>query len=245
MPDPAACLALSAVSLALNVVANVFLVIRFSSRSERWWRIAIPLSTAAWLGKTLVALANLITFGVIFRNAPGYRYEEGFWCAVVSVIGAGTISVMLVLHYVFVYQHRDDVAEIRLEGKRFMLSVTLFVVILALQALVFSRIEGWTYLDGIYFSVETALTIGFGDLLPTNTSTKVLVFIFSVLTISQLGNEIAIIVSFISSRSNQRRDRWRRHYERAVHREAYNLKPHVSLIEEMVLIHEIHRREDM
>lgn len=96
-----------------------------------------------------------------------------------------------------------------------------------------------------YFSVQTALTIGYGDFTPTTTAGKVLIFPFSVLTISQLGNEIALIISFISARSAERRERWKRRYEAAMHQEANALRPKASLLEEMALIHQINSREEM
>jgi potassium channel subfamily K len=94
-------------------------------------------------------------------------------------------------------------------------------------------------------SSQTALTIGYGDFAPTTTAGKVLIFPFSVLTISQLGNEIAIIIGFISSRAEERRDRWRQRYEGAMHAEANRLRPKASLVEEMALIHQINNREEM
>ena len=55
-------------------------------------------------------------------------------------------------HYVLVVDHDDkgsDATEVRLEGRKFMLSVTLFMVILGFQSLAFSRLEGWSYSDAI------------------------------------------------------------------------------------------------
>ena len=164
----------------------------------------------------------------------------------VSVIDAGVISIALLFHYFLAFGNPgEDTSEVRMEGRRFMLSVTLFTAILALQALVFCEIEGWSYTDAIYAAVQTALTIGYGDFVPTTTAGKVLVFVFSVLTISQLGNEIAMIIKFISVRANERRERWRKRYEGAMHREANAIRPKATLLEEMALIHQINSREEM
>jgi len=124
-----------------------------------------------------------------------------------------------------------------------MLSVTIFLSIIGIQALVFSRLEQWSYADGIYFSIQTALTIGYGDYTPSSAAGKVLVFPFAILTISQLGNEISLIVDFIRERSRERRKVWRTRYEGAIHREAEALKPRATLVEEMRLVHEINKRE--
>lgn len=244
--DPAACLALSAVGLGLNVLANLLLLLRFSTRSQAYTSIATRISLLSWIGKTLVAAVNLIVFGVVARNGPGYSFDEGFWCAVVSIIDAGIITILLLLHYFYAFRPGGDHdLDLRMQGRQFMLSVTAFLGILAIQALAFSKIEGWSYLDSIYFSVQTALTIGFGDYSPEHTAGKVLVFIFSVLTISQLGNEIALIIAFISAHANERRDRWRRRYEGMMHRQANVKRPDAGLIEEMALIHQINSREEM
>lgn len=125
-----------------------------------------------------------------------------------------------------------------------MLSVTAFLGIVAIQALVFSKIEGWEYADGIYFSVQTALTIGYGDFTPETAAGKVLILPFAILTISQLGNEISIIIDFVRGRTDARRARWRKKYEGAMHKEAERIRPRAGLLEEMALVHQINKREE-
>lgn len=241
------CLALSALGLVLNVFANLLLIMRFSSTNQRWVRIATISSLLMWWAKTAVAAVNLIIFGATTRNGAGYSYAAGFWCAVVSVTDAVFISFALLFHFLLAFrkENQQDMAEVRREGRKFMLSVTFFLIILGFQALAYNRLEGWSYSDAIYFSVQTSLTIGYGDFAPSTAAGKVLVFPFAVLTISQLGNEIALIISYIGQRTNERRDRWRAKYEGAMHREAQALRPKAGLIEEMALIHQINQKEEM
>ncbi|ADV20024.1 potassium channel protein [Cryptococcus gattii E566] len=245
-PDPKASLALSGVGLGLNVIANILLVIRFSSKAPFWVNHSTKWSLYCWLGKTVVAAVNLIVFGILTRNDVSYQYLEGFWCAIVSFIGSTIISFTLLFHYFLAFGHsKSDNWDVRSQGRRFMLSVTVFIAILGVQSLVFSRIEDWEYVDGIYMSVQTALTIGYGDYVPTTTAGKVLIFPFSVLTISQLGNEIALIISFISQRAEERRKKWRLRFERAIHREANSMRPKAGLMEEMALVYKINSREEL
>ncbi|KAL7423995.1 Potassium channel [Cryptotrichosporon argae] len=243
--DPTVNLVLSSVELALSFIANALLVVRFSSQTPFWWRTGTRLSLVLWIIKTLVALVNLIVFGATTRNGNGYTYDEAFWCAVVSLIVSGMITFVLIFHYIFAFgRPAIDRKDVRQEGRKFMLSVTAFMVLLAIQSLVFCKIESWAYLDAIYFSVQTALTIGYGDFTPTTTAGKVLIFPFAVLTISQLGNEISLIIGFIAGRADARRDKWRKRYEGAMHREANKVRPHASLTEEMALVHQINKREE-
>lgn len=173
MPDPPASLILSALGLAFNVIANALLIIRFSSKTTLWVRISVPLSLAGWLLKTALAAINLIVFGATRRNGTGYTYSEAFWCAIVSFIVAVVITFCLLVHFWVIYRDRRnpnkdaEAKAVRAEGKKFMLSVTAFLFILGIQSLVFSRIEQWQYSNAIYFSVQTALTIGYGDLVST------------------------------------------------------------------------------
>jgi potassium channel subfamily K len=78
-----------------------------------------------------------------------------------------------------------------------------------------------------------------------NTWGKILVFPFFVLTISQLANEVLIIFGFIKDRAEQRRNEWRKRYEAAMHAEANTVRPMASLVQEMALIQDINKREEM
>lgn len=195
MKDFKASIILSAIGLLFNLVANALLVLRFST-DGKYWEIATRLSLGCWIVKTILAVTNLIVFGIFSRNAPGFHYEEGFWCAVVSVCGAGIISLLLLFHYLFQGTSRSSDSEeskkIRVSGRHFMLSIISLITMLGVEALIFSKIEGWAYLDGIYFSVVSMLTIGFGDFEPTQTATRVLLFPFAILTIAQLANQVGM-----------------------------------------------------
>lgn len=81
-----------------------------------------------------------------------------------------------------------------------MLVVLVFVLSIGIQALVFSKLEGWLYLDGVYFSIVSCLTVGYGDLVPTRTSTKILLFPFALSAIALLANVVSLIVGHIGRR---------------------------------------------
>lgn len=51
--DPTASLALSGVGLGANIIANVLLVVRFSTADE-WWRVATRASIVWWTTKVSV-----------------------------------------------------------------------------------------------------------------------------------------------------------------------------------------------
>ena len=51
---------------------------------------------------------------------------------------------------------------------------------LLLGTIVYHWLEGWTYLDALYFSVITLATIGYGDFVPTTPIAKVFTMVYAV-----------------------------------------------------------------
>ena len=72
-----------------------------------------------------------------------------------------------------------------------------FLAVLFLGALVFSRIEGWSYLDSVYWADVTLLTIGFGDIAPDTTLGRALLFPYALSGIICLGLTISSIRKFV------------------------------------------------
>lgn len=56
-PDPRASLILSSISLGSNVVANILLIVRFSTSNE-WWRVATRVSILWWIIKVSIGYAR-------------------------------------------------------------------------------------------------------------------------------------------------------------------------------------------
>ena len=55
LPDPVTNLVLSAISLALNVLANLLLILRFTVNQD-WWRFATHASLVCWVLKVCFTL---------------------------------------------------------------------------------------------------------------------------------------------------------------------------------------------
>ena len=54
----------------------------------------------------------------------------------------------------------------------------LFATLLSLGAFFYHRVEGWSYLDSIYFCVVAISTVGFGDYTPQTTPGKLFTIAF-------------------------------------------------------------------
>lgn len=205
------------------------------------------LSLLFWFGKSIIALINVFYYGISQNPRPGYAPTEGFWCAVVSAIMASIIAICLLLNYSLALGKIDkaDGESLRVTGRKFLFSVTFFMFLLGMQGLAYARLEHWSFLDAVYFSIQCALTVGYGDLVPTTAVAKVFIFPFAVLTISQLANEVSLIIDFVKNRSQERRDRWWKRYSVVMHRQALKRRPYATLIDEMSLIHQINLRHQV
>ena len=53
------------------------------------------------------------------------------------------------------------------------------VAVVLLGAVIYHQLEGWDWLDSIYFVVITITTIGYGDLVPTKDITKLITIFYS------------------------------------------------------------------
>lgn len=73
------------------------------------------------------------------------------------------------------------------------LVLTLLILIAALAAFT-GRIEGWGFIDSLYYGFVTATTVGFGDMRPSQTSTKLVAIAIAFLGLMMTGLTVALAV---------------------------------------------------
>jgi potassium channel subfamily K, other eukaryote len=86
-----------------------------------------------------------------------------------------------------------------------MMETLLFFIYIGLAALTSSKVEGYTYVDAIYYMVVTTLTIGFGDITPQTATFRVLTFPFTVIGIALLAIIVTSIVRLLADRARRRK----------------------------------------
>ena len=75
--------------------------------------------------------------------------------------------------------------------------IIFFVFILLIGTQVYHQIEGWNYLDSVYFLVMTATTVGYGDLTPSTDLGKIFTIFFCFFVITLAFYTISVISSYI------------------------------------------------
>ncbi len=79
-----------------------------------------------------------------------------------------------------------------LKDKNYRSLLGASILILFGGALCYHLIEGWTYLDSLYFSAITLTTIGYGDFSPQTDLGKVFTIIY-------IGIGVGLILTFINT----------------------------------------------
>lgn len=84
----------------------------------------------------------------------------------------------------------------------------LFILILLFSATLFySKMEGWTIIDALYFSIMTMSTVGYGDLVPTTDISKVFTIIYTFLSIGSFVSFTAKTVTIVSDNYKKKREK--------------------------------------
>lgn len=100
--------------------------------------------------------------------------------------------------------HYDKNFNLTPPQRTLMLQTMSFITYLLLGALVFSEIEGWAYVNALYWADTTLLTVGLGDFSPATTLGRGLLFPFAIGGILMVGLVVGSIRSLILERGKQK-----------------------------------------
>lgn len=77
-------------------------------------------------------------------------------------------------------------------------------IVLAFGTIVYHNIEGWGWLDSLYFSVITLTTIGYGDLSPSTDMGKIFTIMYVFMGLGVLVGFVTATGDYIQKRRQQR-----------------------------------------
>lgn len=195
-PDPRWCLGLNGASLACGFVGNIFLLFNFTRRIR--YIVALPLTIILWYFATGILIAITASMDeYVPPNRPEQTYSQGFWHAVIAAILYLVSSMILMVNMLgYFLGHYPQHFELSDDQRNLILQTMMFFCWLAGGAAVFAKVEGWSFVDSLYFCDVTVLTVGFGDFYPTNDVGRGLVFPYSVGGIIILGLMVSSIRGF-------------------------------------------------
>jgi hypothetical protein len=84
----------------------------------------------------------------------------------------------------------------------------VWLLLLMLVGMVFyHQVEGWGWLDALYFSVITLSTVGYGDFSPTTSASKIFTMVYILLGLSIFASFAGMLVQERAEIQKQRIDR--------------------------------------
>jgi len=84
------------------------------------------------------------------------------------------------------------------------------ILILLIGTVTYHFLEGWNYLDSLYFSVVTLTTIGYGDFAPKTDLGKLFTIAYILLGIGIILGFINTVYSHYNTMNNRRKDEHKR-----------------------------------
>ena len=76
---------------------------------------------------------------------------------------------------------------------RLRLSLSLLAIVVLTAALFYRYTEGWSLINGLYFAISTASTVGYGDLTPSHQISKIFTMIYIVLSTTLTLYSISLV----------------------------------------------------
>ena len=84
-------------------------------------------------------------------------------------------------------------------GRKLIKVLIVFVLFIFLVSFAYHNIEGWRWLDSVYFTIITSTTIGFGDIAPLTDLGKMFTIFVSLVGIGIAFYTISVIVRYFLS----------------------------------------------
>ncbi|KAF7340854.1 hypothetical protein MSAN_02114900 [Mycena sanguinolenta] len=204
IPDPTWLNVITGLSLAFSLIANVVLMANFGHGLP--YSIAQPITISLWYFAAILLIIPLgLTHTALkLSGGPAYELTQSYYYAIITAAIYIILPSLLVVNaigaYVF-HAYPPSFNALTVPQRTLMLQTTVYVMYLAAGAGVFSHVENWNYLDAVYWSDYSLLTIGLGSDFPPQTHTgRSLLIPFAVVGITLIGVVIGSIRGLVLER---------------------------------------------
>ncbi|KAF2273639.1 voltage-gated potassium channel [Westerdykella ornata] len=207
LADPKWLTAINAISLAFALVANIALSLSMARRLSFGIAQAIIISgwyIASFLLIGLVAACSTSMF--LLQPKTDHALTQAYYYGIIAAALYFIIASMMVMTTIGAYTgHYRKGFKLTSSQRTLMLQTIMFMVYLLLGALVYSHIEGWPFLDALFWAEFTLLTVGLGgEFVPLTHSGRGLLFPYAIAGIVMLGLVVGSVRSLALERGKQK-----------------------------------------
>ncbi|KAL8673930.1 MAG: hypothetical protein Q9168_001677 [Polycauliona sp. 1 TL-2023] len=168
--------------------------------------IAQPITIVGWFMSSilLVALVVAAVYGLTLPGQDRALTQAFYYAIIASGLYFWIAALMCVTVYGAYKGHYPQEFKLTMSQRTLMLQTISFMVYMLVGAAVYHRIEGWPFLDSVYFTNFTLLTVGIGSFAPKTHTGRALLFPFAIGGIVILGLVIGSIRSLVLERGKKK-----------------------------------------
>ncbi|KAL7791847.1 hypothetical protein V8C37DRAFT_381529 [Trichoderma ceciliae] len=199
IPDPAWLTASNAVQLGIALISNLFLLFNMARRVR--FSIAQPITIVGWYISALCLVCLTCTGAGPLMKGLDFPQDEliwsqsfyyGIWAAILYFVVA---TLMTITFWGASSGHYPKDFILTLPQRTLMLQTISLLLYLHVGSVVFCHIEGWGFLDTVYWADVTLFTVGFGDFTPETNLGRALMIPYAIVGIISLGLVIGSVRS--------------------------------------------------
>lgn len=197
--------AINAISLAFALIANLFLSLNMARKIR--FEVAQPIIIIGWYISSALLIGILIPVGVLMYNSEnnGRIYAQSYFYGAFAAGLYFIISSLLSVTAYGAYKgHFEREFKLTNSQRTLMLQTIIFCMYLLLGAEVYATVEGWRFLDAVYFADYTLLTIGVGNYAPATHVGRGLLFPYAIGGVLILGLIVSSIRTLMLERGRQK-----------------------------------------
>lgn len=197
--DPHGIFAVNVISLVLGFVSNIVLLCHFSRKLS--YLTSQLINIVGWTVAGILLMVDVIVCSV--RDVHGDQQKTiGFWYACITSGLYLGCTITLTIHFIGYKLSKYPATFNLLPNER---SIMVFTVFLSLWLIwgagLFSGLLHISFGNALYYCCVSLLTVGFGDILPSNVAAKIMILFFSLSGIIILGLIVYMTRSIIQKSS--------------------------------------------
>jgi potassium channel subfamily K len=205
--DPKWLIAVNSISLVLALAANMSLLLNMARRLN--FAIAQPITILGWyLASALLIVLVVVASTSVFRIQPMQEHalSQAFYYGIIAAGLYFIIASLMVFTAFGAWKgHYSKDFQLTSSQRTLMLQTIGFMVYLLLGALVFCKVEGWQFLDAVFWVDFTLLTVGIGgEFVPKTHTGRSLLFPFAIGGLIMVGLVIGSVRSLILEHGKQK-----------------------------------------
>jgi hypothetical protein len=165
---------------------------------------------ARFVSSDILNIVTVVTFGIQHRFNDGFTNGEAFWMTICSTIVSSTTNLILIwdlfrtpnfdkagvspclISFIRSCAQPRQGSGITRKQRSLVIITIIFLTYIALGALITSLAMSLTFVNGLYFTIVTTLTIGFGDIVPITPAQRFMVCLYGVFGIVILGAAVRL-----------------------------------------------------